>query len=80
MSGRDICFKAAIKSFIVENDLYLLQLSYYINRNLLRAGCIKRLIDYHWSSYPVYVYQRRYLEWLDTLLIHYEKFNSQIKV
>jgi REP element-mobilizing transposase RayT len=62
-------FQGRYKSIIVENDAYLLQLSYYIHRNPLRAGCVKRLIDYRWSSYPVYAYQRRYPEWLNTKLI-----------
>jgi REP element-mobilizing transposase RayT len=62
-------FQGRYKSIIVENDAYLLQLSYYIHRNPLRAGFIKRLIDYPWSSYPVYAYQRQYPEWLNTHLI-----------
>jgi REP element-mobilizing transposase RayT len=62
-------FQGRYKSIIVENDSYLLQLSYYIHRNPLRAGCVKRLIDYRWSSYPAYAYQRRYPEWLNTKLI-----------
>ncbi len=62
-------FQGRYKSIIVENDAYLLQLSYYIHRNPLRAGRVKRLIDYRWSSYPAYAYQRRYPEWLNTKLI-----------
>ncbi len=62
-------FQGRYKSIIFENDAYLLRLSYYIHRNPLRAGCVKRLIDYRWSSYPVYAYQRRYPEWLNTNLI-----------
>jgi len=62
-------FQGRYKSIIVENDSYLLRLSYYIHRNPLRAGCVKRLIDYRWSSYPAYAYQRRYPEWLNTNLI-----------
>ena len=62
-------FQGRYKSIIVENDAYLLQLSYYIHRNPLRAGFVKRLIDYSWSSYPVYAYQRQYPEWLNTHLI-----------
>jgi REP element-mobilizing transposase RayT len=68
-------FQGRYKSIIVENDSYLLQLSYYIHRNPLRAGCVKRLIDYRWSSYPAYAYQRRYPEWLNTKLI-LSQFNA----
>jgi len=53
----------------VENDSYLLQLSYYVHRNPLRAGLVKRLIDYDWSSYLAYAYDRRRPEWLKTELI-----------
>ncbi len=62
-------FQGRYKSIIVENDSYLLQLSYYIHRNPLRAGSVKRLIDYRWSSYPAYAYNRRQPEWLNTALI-----------
>jgi REP element-mobilizing transposase RayT len=47
-------FQGRYKSIIVQNDAYLLQLSCYIHRNPLRAGIVKRLADYRWSSYRVY--------------------------
>jgi hypothetical protein len=53
----------------VQNAAYLLQLSYYIHRNPLRAGIVKRLADYHWSSYRVYSYGRKTPAWLATDLI-----------
>jgi hypothetical protein len=53
----------------VENDAYMVELSCYIHRNPLRAGVVKRLIDYKWSSYPVYAYGRSGPEWLKTDLI-----------
>ena len=62
-------FQGRFKSIIVENDAYLLQLSYYIHRNPLRAGIAKRLIDYPWSSYPIYAYNRQRPSWLETNLI-----------
>ena len=62
-------FQGRYKSIVVENDSYLLQLSYYIYRNPLRAGIVRRLIDYRWSSYPAYAYNRRHPEWLNTALI-----------
>jgi REP element-mobilizing transposase RayT len=39
-------FQGRYKSILVENDAYLMQLSYYIHNNPLRAGIVKRLIDY----------------------------------
>ena len=43
-------FQGRYKSILVENDAYLMQLSYYIHHNPLRSGIIKRLINYRWSS------------------------------
>lgn len=49
-------FQGRFKSIIVENDVYLMQLSCYIHRNPLRAGMVSRLSDYPWSSYKIYAY------------------------
>ncbi len=57
------------ESIVVQNDAYLLQLSYYIHRNPVRAGIVKRLADYRWSSYRVYAYGRKTPDWLATDLI-----------
>jgi putative transposase len=62
-------FQGRYKSIIIQNDAYLLQLSYYIHRNPLRAGITRRLADYRWSSYPVYAYGRKTPKWLSTDLI-----------
>ena len=62
-------FQGRFKSIIVENEAYLLQLSYYIHRNPVRAGIARRLIDYPWSSYPIYAYNRQSPTWLNTSLI-----------
>jgi putative transposase len=59
-------FQGRFKSMLVENDAYMLQLSCYIHRNPLRAGLVKRLADYPWSSYLAYAYGRRVPEWLST--------------
>ena len=62
-------FQGRYKSIIVQNDAYLLQLSCYIHRNPLRAGLVKRLANYRWSSYLSYAYGRKVPEWLQTELI-----------
>lgn len=62
-------FQGRFKSIIVENDAYLIQLSCYIHRNPVRAGLVKRLADYRWSSYPSYAYRRTYPKWLKTDLL-----------
>lgn len=62
-------FQGRFKSILVENEPYLMQLSCYIHRNPLRAGIVRRLIDYPWSSYPAYAYNRWRPDWLKTDLI-----------
>jgi hypothetical protein len=54
---------------LVESDAYMMELSCYIHRNPLRAGMVNRLIEYRWSSYPVYAYGKKGPEWLKTDLI-----------
>ncbi|MCF8068364.1 MAG: transposase [Desulfobacterales bacterium] len=62
-------FQGRFKSIIVENDAYLLRLSYYIHCNPLRAGIVKRLVDFPWSSYRFYAYKKRPPLWLSTKTI-----------
>ena len=62
-------FQDRYKSIIIQNDAYLLQLSYYIHLNPLRAGIVNRLAGYCWSSYKVYGYGRKTPKWLSTDLI-----------
>ena len=71
-------FQGRFKSILVQNDAYLMQLSYYIHNNPLRAGMVKRLIDYRWSSYPAYAYNRRHPGWLDKDLI-FSQFQGENK-
>jgi len=51
-------FQGRFKNILVENEIYLLRLSYYIHRNPLRAGMVKRLADYQWSSYRAYAFKK----------------------
>jgi hypothetical protein len=46
-----------------------MQLSCYIHRNPLRAGIVKRLVDYRWSSYLAYGYGKYKPDWLSTKMI-----------
>jgi len=62
-------FQGRYKSIVVQNDAYVMQLSCYIHRNPLRAGIVKRLADYHWSSYRAYAYGKKVPGWLSTELI-----------
>ena len=67
-------FQGRFKNFLIENDEYLMLLSCYIHRNPLRAGIVRRLVDYPWSSYPVYAYGKKSPEWLRTapILSHFD--------
>jgi REP element-mobilizing transposase RayT len=69
-------FQGRFKNMLVQNDAYLLQLSYYIHRNPLRAKMVERLADYRWSSYRAYAYGQRAPEWLDTERILSQLVNS----
>jgi len=62
-------FQGRFKNFLIESPEYLLRLSCYIHRNPLRAEMVKRLADYHWSSYPIYAYGKKPPDWLKTDLI-----------
>jgi putative transposase len=63
-------FQGRFKSILVENETYLLRLSYYIHRNPLRAGLVKRLADYQWSSYNAYAYKKStFPNWLNIKFI-----------
>lgn len=68
-------FQGRFKNIIVQNDAYLMQLSYYIHRNPLRAGMVKRLADYPWSSYSAYAYGKAHPKWLnlDVILSQLDK-------
>ncbi len=58
-------FQGRFKNMLVQNDAYLLQLTYYIHRNPLRAGMVQRIADYKWSSYRAYAYGNRHQNWLN---------------
>jgi putative transposase len=62
-------FQGRFKSFLIEDDSYLMMLSCYIHRNPLRAGVVKRLADYRWSSYPAYAYGKYKPAWLNVDLV-----------
>jgi len=58
------------KSMLVDQDNYGLKLSAYIHLNPLRAGMVKDLKQYRWSSYLDYVSDRmKMVERLDTEFI-----------
>ncbi len=72
-------FQGRFKSFLIENDKYLLILSCYIHRNPLRAGIVRRLVDYQWSRYKIYAYGEPSPEWLRTDVLIF-KFQEKIRI
>lgn len=48
-------FQGRFKSVVVEDESYFLGLSGYIHLNPIRAGIVKDLEEYQWSSYRDYV-------------------------
>jgi len=75
-------FQGRFKNMLVQNDAYLLQLSYYIHRNPLRAKMVERLADYRWSSYRAYAYGQKAPDWLhaDLILSQLENVEDRHKV
>jgi len=62
-------FQGRFKSFLVEDDMYLTALCYYIHGNPLRAGVVKDLESYEWSSYHGYACRSKQAEWLQTEVV-----------
>jgi len=52
-------FQGRFKSILVDADNYALVLSAYIHLNPLRAGIVRQLEDYPWSSYLDYLHLRK---------------------
>ena len=57
-------FRGRYKSILVSNDSNLLQLVRYIHKNPVKAGMVKEMPDYEWSSYKGYLSYSKKWEWL----------------
>ena len=57
-------FQGRFKAFQVEEEDYLKRLILYIHRNPIRAGMVKRLVDYPWSSFRCLGYKKNCNRWL----------------
>jgi putative transposase len=62
-------FQGRFKSFLIENERYFCTMGFYLHGNPLRAGKVKRLKDYFWSSYGGYSDRRKQPDWLTTDLM-----------
>lgn len=59
-------FQGRYKAILVERDSYLLELARYVVLNPLRAGMVRRLETWLWSSYLATCGQAAAPEWLQT--------------
>jgi REP element-mobilizing transposase RayT len=59
-------FRGRYKAILVGEDEYLLGLVRYIHHNPLKAGVVKSLDDYHWSSHHAYLGRGKPWEWVST--------------
>jgi hypothetical protein len=57
-------FRGRYKSILADADSYVLQLVRYIHRNPLKAGLVKRLDQYVWSSHKGYLSKAKKWNWL----------------
>ena len=57
-------FRGRYKAILVEEDSYLLELVRYIHRNPLKAGIVKDINQYEWSSHAGYLSEENQSAWL----------------
>ncbi len=57
-------FRGRYKAILVDADSYMLELVKYIHRNPVRAGMVKGIDDYVWSSHKGYLSRKREWSWI----------------
>lgn len=57
-------FQGRYKSILVGEESYWQSLSFYIHLNPIRAGIVKDLNEYRWSSYNDYVREKKKYKWV----------------
>ena len=62
-------FRGRYKAVLVEGDSHLLEVLRYIHRNPLKAGIVKTLDDYPWSSHQGYMSGAKKWSWLQKDII-----------
>lgn len=68
-------YQGRYKAILVERETYLLELSRYVVLNPVRAGMVKQVDDWPWSSYLGMIRKADAPDWLETdwLLSHFSK-------
>ncbi len=57
-------FRGRFKAVVVDNDSYLLEVLRYIHNNPVRAGIVKNVNDFTWSSHSGYCSKAKKWDWL----------------
>ena len=72
-------FQGRYKAILVEKDSYLLELARYVVLNPVRAGMVRDVGRWGWSSYPEMIGERKAAEWLETdwLLAQFSRQRSR---
>lgn len=70
-------FQGRYKSEIIENDTYNLETSRYIHLNPVKANMVTTPIEYKWSSYDIYMGQRKSEIVSEEKILSYFKNNSR---
>jgi putative transposase len=58
-------FRGRYKAIVVQEEFYLMRVIRYIHLNPKKAGIVKNLKDYRWSSHGVYLKKEKAPRWLD---------------
>ena len=75
-----VVFQGRFKSILVDEDSYALVVTVYVHINPIRAGVVKNLEEYKWSSYLDYIGKRKsIIERLDTSFI-LSRFDSDLRI
>ncbi len=59
-------FQGRYKAILVQKDEYLLELCRYVVLNPIRAGMVKDLHEWPWSSYGAMIEESPSPDWLET--------------
>ena len=59
-------FQGRFKAVLVDDDSYFLEVCRYVELNPVRAGIIKRPVDWTWSSYRAHTRRAKSADWLDS--------------
>lgn len=75
-----VIFQGRYKSILIDEDNYALVVTVYVHINPIRAGMVRNLEEYKWSSYLDYIGKRKpIIDRLDTSFI-LSRFYSDLRI